>query len=99
MSEATIKHSVMIDGRKTSVSLELPWWRELRRIAGELEYRSCHALIVEIDRNRRQAAKRRCAGLGNLSNAVRLFVFGDVIARANGTAAPATAASQPEFLQ
>ena len=62
---ATIrKHSVVIVGHRTSVSLEDAFWNELKDIA-QLQGRSLNDLIADIDRRR----------LGNLSSALRVYVL------------------------
>ncbi len=58
------KHSVVLDGHKTSVSLEPEFWQALAAIAAE-EGRSLNALIAGIDKGRS----------GNLSSALRLYVL------------------------
>ena len=58
------KHSVMIAGHNTSVSVENIFWRELQRIA-KAENQSLNALIAHIDATRE----------GNLSSAIRVFVL------------------------
>ena len=58
------KHSVVIAGHRTSVSLEAAFWTALRELA-EAEGRSMSALIADIDRKR----------TGNLSSAIRVFVL------------------------
>ncbi|MBM3482897.1 MAG: ribbon-helix-helix domain-containing protein [Alphaproteobacteria bacterium] len=58
------KHSVMIDGHKTSVSLEPEFWQALTEIAA-IEERSLNALIGGVDRGR----------TGNLSSALRLYAL------------------------
>jgi predicted DNA-binding ribbon-helix-helix protein len=60
-----IKRSVILNGHKTSVSLETPFWTELRSIAAEQKI-GLGKLIARID-----AEKKR----GNLSSALRLFVL------------------------
>jgi len=60
-----IKRSVNINGHKTSVSLEAPFWVELKSIAAERKVPLGH-LISMIDANRQR---------GNLSSALRLFVL------------------------
>ena len=66
MKSLISKRSVIIDGRKTSVSLEDAFWQALRDIAKRRgETLSC--LVGSIDANRQQA---------NLSSAIRLFVLG-----------------------
>jgi len=58
------KHSVLIAGHGTSVSVENIFWRGLQRIAAERGV-SLNALIMEIDETRE----------GNLSGAIRVFVM------------------------
>ena len=58
------KRSVLVAGHKTSVSLEAPFWDELRAIAAARGL-SLNALIAEIDQSRS----------GNLSSAIRLHVL------------------------
>jgi predicted DNA-binding ribbon-helix-helix protein len=64
---AIVKHSVAIQGHKTSVSLENDFWNALRRIA-ENECISLSALVARIDTGRRRA---------NLSSALRLYVLSE----------------------
>lgn len=61
---AIAKRSLVIDGHRTSVSLEDAFWRRLRAIAKQRGV-SLNRLVAEIDRNRD----------GNLSSAIRLFVL------------------------
>jgi predicted DNA-binding ribbon-helix-helix protein len=72
MKSAIIKRSVVIDGHKTSVSLEEPFWTLVREIAGT-ERVSVSGLLCGIDRQRRNA---------NLSSAIRVYVLETVRARA-----------------
>ena len=58
------KHAVMIDGHRTSVSLEDGFWEALTAIA-RARGLSLNRLISEIDRSRS----------GNLSSAIRVFVL------------------------
>jgi predicted DNA-binding ribbon-helix-helix protein len=58
------KHSVVLDGHKTSVSLERAFWQALGEIAADRRV-SLNTLIADIDRSR----------AGNLSSALRLFVL------------------------
>ncbi len=69
------KRSVTINGHATSISLEAPFWQELRRMAGEADL-SVAALIAQIDAGPRT---------GNLSSALRLAVLDDLKARAGAT--------------
>jgi predicted DNA-binding ribbon-helix-helix protein len=66
MRSAVVKHSVVIAGRKTSVSLEDDFWESLRQIAHARGETLSH-LINRINANRQFA---------NLSSALRLFVLG-----------------------
>jgi predicted DNA-binding ribbon-helix-helix protein len=65
MKSQVIKRSIVLDGHKTSVSLEDPFWASLKEIA-----RGRHAtltnVIADLDTRR---------GEGNLSSAIRLFVL------------------------
>jgi predicted DNA-binding ribbon-helix-helix protein len=65
MKSPTTKRSVILHAHKTSVSVEQPFWLELKAIAAERKV-SLHQLISQIDANRQQ---------GNLSSALRLFVL------------------------
>jgi predicted DNA-binding ribbon-helix-helix protein len=66
MKSIIIKRSVMIDGHKTSVSLEDAFWTTLKDIARERN-ETLSRLVTMIDEER---------GAGNLSSAIRLFVLG-----------------------
>ncbi len=66
---AIAKRSPVIDGHRTSVSLEDAFWRRLRAIAKERGV-SVNRLVAEIDRGRD----------GNLSSAIRLFVLDSLTA-------------------
>ena len=78
------KHSVMIDGHKTSVSLEPEFWQALTEIAA-IEGRSLNALIGDVDRGR----------VGNLSSALRLYALAHFRRQANAPAAPIAATPNP----
>lgn len=60
-----VKRSIVIDGHKTSVSIEEPFWNSVREIAA-LKSMSLSGLVGKIDTDREQ---------GNLSSAIRLFVL------------------------
>jgi predicted DNA-binding ribbon-helix-helix protein len=60
------KHSLVVAGHRTSVSLEDAFWTALRAIA-EARGRSLAALVADIDARRGEA---------NLSSAIRVFVLG-----------------------
>ena len=67
MESGIAKHSVVIAGRRTSVSLECEFWDDLRQIArGRGETLS--QLVTSIDADRQRGR--------NLSSAIRLFVLG-----------------------
>ena len=59
------KRSIIIDGHKTSVSLEDDFWNALRDIAQERHETLSH-LVASIEANRQAA---------NLSSAVRVYVL------------------------
>jgi predicted DNA-binding ribbon-helix-helix protein len=65
MKSAISKRSVVLNGRKTSVSLENEFWDGLREIAN-LQKIELSKLVRQIDRER---------GNCNLSSAIRVFVF------------------------
>ena len=73
MKSQVVKRSIVIDGHKTSVSLEDAFWTGLREIA-QAQDATLSKLVGEIDRTRQQ---------GNLSSAIRLFVLDQV--RMSGT--------------
>ncbi len=61
------KHSVILAGHSTSVSLEDIFWQELKLVAAS-EKRSLNNLIAEIDRKRQN----------NLSSALRVYVLANL---------------------
>lgn len=63
-SPRIVKRSVVVAGHRTSVSLEGPFWDELKRIA-EAKRVSLNQLVAEVDGRRE----------GNLSSALRLLVL------------------------
>ena len=65
MKSVVIKRSILINGRKTSVSLENEFWDALREIA-ERENVAISALVEVINQGRDNI---------NLSSAIRVFVF------------------------
>jgi predicted DNA-binding ribbon-helix-helix protein len=67
MKSQVVKRSIVIDGHKTSVSLEDAFWTGLREIA-QAQDATLSKLVGEIDRTRQ----------GNLSSAIRLFVLDQV---------------------
>jgi len=66
MKSTVIKRSIVIDGHKTSVSLEDGFWNALKEIADGRRL-TLSELVTIIDAGRQHA---------NLSSAVRLFVLG-----------------------
>jgi predicted DNA-binding ribbon-helix-helix protein len=71
MRSVVIKHSVVVAGHKTSVSLEDQFWQSLKRIANERGM-TLSKLIQSIDSQRQHA---------NLSSAIRLFVLDNYLSR------------------
>jgi predicted DNA-binding ribbon-helix-helix protein len=65
MKSSVIKRSIVLDGHKTSVSLENAFWTELKGIAHSQSV-TLSKLVAEIDATRKQS---------NLSSAIRLFVL------------------------
>jgi predicted DNA-binding ribbon-helix-helix protein len=65
MKSSIVKRSIVVDGHKTSVSLEDPFWIDLKKIA-HTQQATLSGLIAKIDATREQ---------GNLSSAIRLFVL------------------------
>lgn len=76
-SPRIVKRSVVVAGHRTSVSLEGPFWDELKRIA-ETKRVSLNQLVAEVDGRRE----------GNLSSALRLLVLETLKAEIRST--PAT---------
>jgi predicted DNA-binding ribbon-helix-helix protein len=68
MNPLIVKHSVVIEGHKTSVSLEEPFWSSLKEIAAT-DGKSLSQVVSAIDKHR--DVLRR----GNLSSAIRLHVL------------------------
>jgi predicted DNA-binding ribbon-helix-helix protein len=65
MKSSVVKRSIVIDGHKTSVSLEDPFWNDLKMIARARSL-TLSELIATINASRDHA---------NLSSAIRLFVL------------------------
>lgn len=65
MTSAIIKRSVVVNGHKTSVSLENEFWEALRDMA-DAQNVKLSVLVQQIERGRSNA---------NLSSAIRVFVF------------------------
>ena len=68
MSAQNCKRSVVIDGHKTSVNLEEPFWCAIKEIASA-ERKTVSELVRFIDEGR--SVDRS----GNLSSAIRLYVL------------------------
>src|SRR5262249_54512784 len=71
MKSPIVKRSIVIAGRRTSISLEDAFWEALWAIA-ESRGSSLSRLVATIERNR----------IGNLSSAIRLFILGHYQSRA-----------------
>ena len=65
MKSPIVKRSIVIGGHKTSVSLEDPFWSDLKKIAHTQQI-TLSELVAKIDGAREQS---------NLSSAIRLFVL------------------------
>jgi predicted DNA-binding ribbon-helix-helix protein len=69
------KHSLVIAGHRTSISLERAFWEALQKIARERQV-SIAALVASVDAERREA---------NLSSALRVFVLKEAARRVDAT--------------
>jgi predicted DNA-binding ribbon-helix-helix protein len=65
MKSTVVKRSIILAGHKTSVSLEDAFWDGLKEIAKD-QRKTMSDLVTSIDTDREQ---------GNLSSALRLFVW------------------------
>ena len=65
MKSQVVKRSVVIDGHKTSISLEDAFWSNLKAVA-QTQGATVAQTVTTINETRKQ---------GNLSSAVRLFVL------------------------
>lgn len=65
LKSVVIKRSIILDGHKTSVSLENEFWEGLREIVSAKKM-TVSDLVGQIDRERDNC---------NLSSAIRVFVF------------------------
>ena len=65
MKSSVVKRSIVIDGHKTSVSLEDAFWSDLKEIA-HAEQATLSKLVAKIDETREHT---------NLSSAIRLFIL------------------------
>jgi predicted DNA-binding ribbon-helix-helix protein len=75
MKSLVVKRSIVLEGHKTSVSLETAFWSELKDIAHSRNI-TLSKLVSGIDGARNQ---------GNLSSAIRVFVLEHVQKEANHT--------------
>ena len=64
MKSSSVKRSIVINGQRSSISLEEAFWSTLKDIAHERRVSLSH-LIASIDANRQS----------NLSSSIRLFVL------------------------
>ena len=65
MKSRIVKRSIVLAGRKTSISLEDEFWNALKEIASD-RYVTLSELVGDLDAHRQH---------GNLSSALRLFVL------------------------
>ena len=72
MKSPVVKRSIVVDGHKTSVSLEEAFWTGMKEISASRSV-TLSELVGEIDTARQQ---------GNLSSAIRLFVLDHFKSRA-----------------
>jgi predicted DNA-binding ribbon-helix-helix protein len=68
MESTVVTHSIIIDGHKTSISLEDAFWSGLKEIA-QAQGATVSQTVKEIDNMRKGA---------NMSSAIRLFVLDQV---------------------
>ncbi len=68
MNTGLKKRSVVIAGHSTSISLEEPFWEQLKKIAARRNM-SLNQLVTELDLTRE----------GNLSSALRILVLEDAL--------------------
>jgi predicted DNA-binding ribbon-helix-helix protein len=71
MKSPVAKRSIILNGHKTSVSLEEAFWSSMKEISAGRDM-TLSELVSEIDANRQQ---------GNMSSAIRLFVLNHFVAR------------------
>ena len=69
IADRPVKRSLTLQGHRTSVSLEAPFWDEFRRLA-ELRGLSINALAAELDTARDPPA--------SLASAIRLYVLREI---------------------
>ena len=66
MTARPVKHSVTLHGHRTSISLETPFWTELRSIAAQKQM-PINALVSKIDEGRGMDS--------GLASAIRVYVL------------------------
>jgi predicted DNA-binding ribbon-helix-helix protein len=86
MKSTVLKRSIVVAGRKTSVSLEDPFWNGLREIAGRRGV-TLSELIAGIESERQHS---------NLSSALRLFVLGTYRDAVTGESGPKEASTSSQ---
>jgi predicted DNA-binding ribbon-helix-helix protein len=84
-SARVAKHSIVIAGHRTSVSLERAFWEALKAIALE-EGCSLAALVARVDAARGEA---------NLSSALRVFALERALAETRSAGVSAEASNSP----
>jgi len=87
MNTAVIRRSIIIGGRKTSISLENEFWDALQAIASARSI-SVTVLVEKIERDRQTV---------NLSSAIRTFVFNN--SRDSGPIASRRATLDSQYLR
>ena len=85
VKSAIVKRSVVVGGHKTSVSLEEPFWNQVRAIADAQEV-TVSDLVRRIDADRQDT---------NLSSAIRVFVLQHVREQINAPNSASGAAGRP----
>jgi predicted DNA-binding ribbon-helix-helix protein len=66
MESPVTKHSVLVSGHKTSITLEDEFWNSLQEIASE-RHKTVSRLITSINARRK--------GFANLSSATRMYIL------------------------
>lgn len=78
MKSAIVKRSIILNGHKTSISLENEFWLCLREIVDQKKMK-LSVLLRQIDNERNHA---------NLSSAVRVFILNHMCSQAAGQVPP-----------
>jgi predicted DNA-binding ribbon-helix-helix protein len=87
MKSAIVKRSIVLNGHKTSVSLENEFWDGLHAISDQQKTK-LSALVQQIDLDRRNA---------NLSSAIRIFVYNHFRGQAGAEQVPLQDPDSPTF--